>query len=115
MHAEFISAVQNSAFIWKTKSSINDRKSLNCLRFSLKLLADIIKYYANKAKLEIFKFLRKSPESHIEKLANLCLLWKFNKYTLTRVFLHAEFISAMKTVQHPTVFMIENHTFLLIV
>ena len=36
------------------------------------------------------------------------------------VILHAEFISAMKTVQNPTVFMktqkiIENHSFLLIV
>ena len=51
----------------------------------------------NKAKLEIFKFLRNWPK--------FCLLWKFNKYTLTRVFLHAEFISAMKTVQNPTVFM----------
>ena len=51
----------------------------------------------NKEKLKIFKFLR--------KLVELCLLWKFNKYTLTRVFLHAEFISAMKTVQNNTVFM----------
>ena len=33
------------------------------------------------------------------------LLWKFNNHTFTRVFLHAEFISAMKTVQNPTVFM----------
>ena len=47
----------------------------------------------NKAKLEIFKFLRKSAES------------QGNKYSLTREFLHAEFISAMKTVQDPTVFM----------
>ena len=54
----------------------------------------------NKAKLEIFKFFRKSAESQ-----KLSLLWKFNKYTLTSVFLHAEFISAMKTVQNPTVFM----------
>ena len=54
----------------------------------------------NKAKLEIFKFLRKSAES-----PKLCILWNFNKYTLTRVFLHAEFISAMKTVQNPIVFM----------
>ena len=53
----------------------------------------------NKAKLEIFKFLRKSAESQ------LCLLWKVNKYTLTSVYLHAEFISAMKTVQINTVFM----------
>ena len=53
----------------------------------------------NKAKLEIFKFLRKSAES------KLCLLWKFNKYTLTGVLLHAEFISVMKTVQNNTVFM----------
>ena len=51
----------------------------------------------NKAKLKIFKFLR--------KLVELCPLWKFNKYTLTRVFLHAEFIYAMKTVQNPTAFM----------
>ena len=55
----------------------------------------------NKAKLEIFTFLRKSAESPLIKLAEIGLLWKFNKYTLTRVFLHAEFISAMKTVQNP--------------
>ena len=48
----------------------------------------------NKAKLKIFTFQPK-----------LCLLWKFNKYTLTRVFLHAELMSAMKTVQNPTAFM----------
>ena len=48
----------------------------------------------NKAKLNIFKFLRKSSE-----------LQDYNKYSLTRVFLHAEFISAMKTVQDPTVLM----------
>ena len=51
----------------------------------------------NMAKLEILKFLR--------KLAKFYLLWKFNKYTLTRVFLHAEFISTMKTVQNNRVFM----------
>ena len=63
----------------------------------------------NKAKLEIFKFLRKSTESQgysfSKNQPKLCLLWKFNKYTLARVFLHAEFISAMKTGQNPTVFM----------
>ena len=63
----------------------------------------------NKAKLEIFKFLRKSAESQgysIDKITRkFCLLWKFNKYTLTRVFLHAEFISTMKTVHTPMVFM----------
>ena len=36
-------------------------------------------------------------------------IWAFYgnsiNHTLTRVFLHAEFISAMKTVQNPTVFM----------
>ena len=58
----------------------------------------------NKAKLEIFKFLRKSAEC--KKISRkLCLPWKFNKYTLAKVFLHAEFISAMKTVENPTVFM----------
>ena len=63
----------------------------------------------NKAKLEIFKFLTKLAESHGYSLDNIsrifAFLLKFNKYTFTRVFLHAEFISAMKTVQNPTVFM----------
>ena len=39
------------------------------------------------------------------QIPHCALLWKFNKYTLTRVFMHAEFISGMKTVQNPTVFM----------
>ena len=65
----------------------------------------------NKAKLDIFKFLRKSSELQGYRLAfdrirqNCGLQWKFNRYTLTRVFLHAEFISAMKTLQDPTFFM----------
>ena len=63
----------------------------------------------NTAKLEIFTFLRKSAESQgyslYMKIAELCLRWKFNKYTLPKVFLHAEFLSAMKTGQNPTVFM----------
>ena len=46
----------------------------------------------NKAKLEIFKFLRDSV------LSQLCLVCKFYKNMLNRVFFHAEFISAMKTV-----------------
>ena len=60
----------------------------------------------NKAKLEIFTFLRKLNRKAIafDKI-NRNFAWKFNKYMLTRVFLHAEFISAMKTVQNPTVFM----------
>ena len=64
----------------------------------------------NKAKSEIFKFLRKSAESQgyiaLDKISRNCaFIEKFNKYTLTRLFLQAEFISAMKTVQNPTVFM----------
>ena len=51
----------------------------------------------NKAKLDIFKFLI--------KLAEIVPSMKVNKYTLTRVFLYAEFISAMKTVKNNTVFM----------
>ena len=43
----------------------------------------------------------------------------FNKYTLTRVFLHAELISAMKTTKsygfHENAKIIENHSYLLIV
>ena len=49
----------------------------------------------NKAKLEIFKFLRKSILSQ----------GKFYKNMLIRVFLHAEFISAKKTVENPKSFM----------
>ena len=50
-----------------------------------------------KAKLEIFKFLRISALSQGYS--------KFYKNMLIRVFLHAEFISAMKTVLNPTIFM----------
>ena len=57
----------------------------------------------NKAKLEIFKFLRKSALSQNWRL--LCLISNFYKNMLIRVFLHAEFISAMKTVLNPTIFM----------
>ena len=66
----------------------------------------------NKPKLEIFKFLRKSVLSQglaylqFDKIGgNSCLTCKFYKNMLIRVFLHAEFISAMKTVQNPTIFM----------
>ena len=63
----------------------------------------------NKAKLEIFKFFEKIGRiarlQPLIKLAEIVPSIKFNKYTLTRVFLHAKFISAMKTVQNPTAFM----------
>ena len=36
---------------------------------------------------------------------NFCLICKVNENALVRVFLHAEFMSAMKTAQNPTVFM----------
>ena len=39
------------------------------------------------------------------KLAEIVPSMEIQKYKLTRVFLHAKFISAMKTVQNPTVFM----------
>ena len=65
----------------------------------------------NKGKLEIIKFSRKSAESQgynlaFDKIRRNCAFYGNSmKYTLTRVFLHAELISAMKTVQDPTVFM----------
>ena len=59
----------------------------------------------NKEKLEIFKFLRNRLNRKAIVFDKISLQWKVNKYTLTRVFLHAEFISAMKTVQNPMVFM----------
>ena len=59
----------------------------------------------NIAKLDIFKFLRKSALSPMIKLEVIMPYRKFHKDMLIRVFLHAEFISAMKTVQNPTIFM----------
>ena len=63
----------------------------------------------NKAKLEIFKFLRKSvfrKAIAFDKIGgNYALPANSIKNMLIRVFLHAEFISAMKTVQNPTIFM----------
>ena len=83
--------------------------SVNFLRFSLKLLSRISEKSENmffrwkrrqiKKKLEIFKFLRKSV------LSQVSLISKFYKNLILRVILHAEFISAMKTVQNTTIFM----------
>ena len=54
----------------------------------------------NKAKLEIFKFLRKSAlckDIAFDKIGgNSALSANSKKNMLIRVFLHAEFISAMK-------------------
>ena len=47
-----------------------------------------------KAKLEIFKFFQ-NRKAILIKLAEIVPSIEINKYTLTRVFLHAEFISAM--------------------
>ena len=59
-----------------------------------------------KAKLEIFPFLRKSALSALIKLEVIKPYQQIlQKNMLIRVFLHAEFISAMKTVQNPTIFM----------
>ena len=62
----------------------------------------------NKAKLEIFKFLRVSALSQglaFDKIgSNYGFSGNSTKNMLIRVFLHAEFISAMKTVQNPTIF-----------
>ena len=64
----------------------------------------------NKAKLEIFNFLRKSALSQgyiaYDKIAdNYALSAKFYKNMLIRVFLHAEFIFSIKTVQNCTISM----------
>ena len=59
----------------------------------------------NKEKLAIFKFLQFYRKAiAFDKIGKLCLICKFYKDMLIRVFLHAEFISAMKTVQNPTIF-----------
>ena len=62
----------------------------------------------NKAKLELFQFFLENRQNRNIAFDKISRNWpsvEFNKYTLTRVFLHAEFISAMKTVQNPTIFM----------
>ena len=64
---------------------------------------------ANKAELEILNFWENRLNHKaiaFDKISRICAFYGNSvKYTLTRVFLHAEFISAMKTVQNPTVFM----------
>ena len=61
----------------------------------------------NKAKLEIFKFLRIQlyrKAIAFDKIGSNYALSGNSTKMLIRVFLHAEFISAMKTVQNPTIF-----------
>ena len=64
---------------------------------------------ANKAKLAIFKFVRKSAfiarlQPLIKLEAIMPYLQILQKYAYQGI-LHAEFISAMKTVQNPTIFL----------
>ena len=54
----------------------------------------------NKEKLEIFKFFEK-----ISFITRLQPMLKLEVIMPIRVLLHAEFISAMKTDQNPTIFM----------
>ena len=62
----------------------------------------------NKGKWAIFKFLRKSVLSQgiaFDKIgSNYVLSANSTKNMLIRVYLHTEFISAMKTVPNPTIF-----------
>ena len=60
----------------------------------------------NKYKLAILKFLRDSVLSQgFDKIgSNYALSANSMKICLFRVFVHAEFISAMKTVHNPTIF-----------
>ena len=59
----------------------------------------------NKAKLDIFIILRKSAIAYEKIGGNYALSANSTKNILNSVFLHAEFISAMKTVQNPMIFM----------
>ena len=64
-----------------------------------------------KTNLEMFKFFRNRRNRKaiaFIKLAEIVPYYGNNKYTLTRLFLHAEFIYALKKVQNPTVFMKTN-------
>ena len=60
----------------------------------------------NKEKLAIFKFLRKSALSQaFDKIgSNYALSANSTKICLLGLFLLAEFISVMETVQNPTIF-----------
>ena len=63
----------------------------------------------NKVKLEIFQIFEKiSFIARLQPMIKLDVIMpyqQFYKNMLIRVFLHAEFISAMKIVQNPTIFM----------
>ena len=60
----------------------------------------------NKAKLEIFKFLRKSARKvAFDKISRNCAFYGNSINIHLLGFFLIEFISAMKTVQNPTVFM----------
>ena len=60
----------------------------------------------NKAKLEIFKFMRKSvlSQGYIKIEGNYALPANSIKNMLIKEFLHAEFKYAMKTIPIPTIF-----------
>ena len=63
----------------------------------------------NKAKLEIFKFFEKISfiarhTAHDKMEVIMFSPANFIENMLIRVFLHAEFISVMKSVQNPTIF-----------
>ena len=63
----------------------------------------------NKAKLKFLIFFCENQLNckaiAFDEIGGNCDICKFNKYAPIRVLLQAEFISAMKTVQNPTVFM----------
>ena len=126
LHAEFISGmktVQNPTILVKNAKKIEKLLilviSVNFLRFSLKLLSRISEKVIEKCffrwkrrqinKNEQFsnfwenQFYRKAIA--FDKIGgNYALSANSIKNMLIRVFLHEEFISAMKTVQNPLIF-----------
>ena len=129
LHAEFISAMKTvpnpTIFVKNAKKKKKKIEkwlvlviSVNFLRFSLKLLSRI----SEKVIKNVFRWKRRQINKN-EEFSNFwenqlyCKAIAFDKiggnYALSvnsiknmliRVFLHAEFISAMKTVPNPTIF-----------
>ena len=125
LHAEFINCDENSSKSYDFREKCKKIEkwlvlviSVNFLRFSLKLFSIIWE----KVIKNVFRWKRRQInnneqfsnfwENQLYRKAiafdeiggNYALSANSIKNMLIRVFLHAEFISAMKTVQNPTIF-----------
>ena len=97
LHAEFISAmktVQNPTIFEKNAKNGNMISFGNFCSF-FEVITETLEQNIRKVIKYVFYMIK------LEVIMSYC---KFNKNMLIRVFLHAEFISAMKTVLNPRIF-----------